>query len=114
MNLNRLTERSQEALREAQSLATRAGNQGIDVEHLMLALLAQREGITAPLLQSAGVANVEPLRARLQQEVERLPKVSGPAARPDQVYVTQRLNQLLTRAEDEASGLKDEYVSVEH
>src|SRR5215472_6862126 len=113
MNLNRLTERSQEALREAQSLATRANNQGVDVEHLMLALLASRDGISAPLLQAAG-ANGDALRTRLQQEVERLPKVSGPAARPDQVYVTQRLSQLLTRAEDEAAGLKDEYVSVEH
>jgi ATP-dependent Clp protease ATP-binding subunit ClpB len=113
MNLNRLTERSQEALREAQSLATRAGNQGVDVEHLVLGLLAAGEGITAPLLQGAG-ANVDALRARVQQEVERLPKVSGPAARPDQVYVTPRLSQLLTKAEDEAAALKDEYVSVEH
>jgi ATP-dependent Clp protease ATP-binding subunit ClpB len=113
MNLNRLTERSQDALREAQSLATRANNQGVDVEHLMLALLAQRDGITGPLLQAAG-ANGDVARTRLQQEVEKLPKVSGPAARPDQVYVTQRLSQLLTRAEDEAAALKDEYVSVEH
>jgi ATP-dependent Clp protease ATP-binding subunit ClpB len=113
MNLNRLTERSQEALREAQSLATRASNQGVDVEHLLLALLARPEGITTPLLQAAG-ANGATLQARLQQEVAKLPKVSGPAARPDQVYVTQRLSQLLTKAEDEAAALKDEYVSVEH
>jgi len=113
MNLNRLTERSQEALREAQSLATRAGNQGVDVEHLLLALVLQREGVAIPLLQSAGV-DPRTLQTRLQQEVDRLPKVSGPAARPDQVYVTQRLSQLLTKAEDEAAALKDEYVSVEH
>jgi ATP-dependent Clp protease ATP-binding subunit ClpB len=113
MNLNRLTERSQEALREAQGLATRANNQGVDVEHLLLALLAQRDGITNPLLEAAG-AKPDQLRARLQQEVEKLPKVSGPAARPDQVYVTQRLSKLLTAAEDEAAALKDEYVSVEH
>ena len=113
MNLNRFTERSQEALREAQGLAMRASNQGVDVEHLLLALLAQRDGLTAPLLQAAG-ASGEALRTRLQQEVERLPKVSGPAARPDQVYVTPRLSQVLTKAEDEAAALKDEYVSVEH
>jgi len=113
MNLNRLTERSQEALREAQGLATRAGNQGVDVEHLLLALLQQREGVAIPLLQSAGV-DPRALLTRLQQEVDRLPKVSGPAARPDQVYVTQRLSQLLTKGEDEAAALKDEYVSVEH
>ncbi|MEO8601690.1 MAG: ATP-dependent chaperone ClpB [bacterium] len=113
MNLNRLTERSQEALREAQSLATRAGNQGVDVEHLLLALLQQREGVALPLLQSAGI-DPRALQTRLQQEVDRLPKISGPAARPDQVYVTPRLSQLLTKAEDEAATLKDEYVSVEH
>ena len=61
MNLNRLTERSQEAVREAQGLATRAGNQGVDVEHLLLALLAQREGIAAPLLHAAGA---NPTRCR--------------------------------------------------
>ena len=81
MNLNRFTERSQEALREAQGLATRANNQGVDVEHLMLALLAQRDGIAAPLLQAAG-ANAEQLRTRLQQELERLPKVTGPGRPP--------------------------------
>ena len=113
MNLNRLTERSQEALREAQSLATRAGNQGVDVEHLLLALLQQRDGIAGALLQAAG-ADPTGLERRLQQDVDRLPKVSGPAARPDQVFVTQRLSQLLTKAEDEAAALKDEYVSVEH
>ncbi|MGH7788146.1 MAG: ATP-dependent chaperone ClpB [Candidatus Binatia bacterium] len=113
MNLNRLTERSQDAVREAQSLATRASNQGVDVEHLMLALLAQRDGIAAPLLQAAGV-DPQGLQARLQPEVDKLPKVSGPAARPDQVYVTQRLSQVFTKAEDEATGLKDEYVSIEH
>ena len=113
MNLNRLTERAQEALREAQGLATRASNQGVDVEHLLLALLQQRDGVAGSLLQAAG-ADPGALQARLQQEVERLPKVSGPAARPDQVYVTQRLSQLLTKAEDEAAALKDEYVSVEH
>jgi ATP-dependent Clp protease ATP-binding subunit ClpB len=113
MNLNRLTERSQDAIREAQSLATRAGNQGVDVEHLMLALLQQRDGVAGALLQAAG-AEPNALQQRLQQEVERLPKVSGPAARPDQVFVTPRLTQLLTKAEDEAAALKDEYVSVEH
>ena len=87
MNLNRLTERSQEALREAQGLATRAGNQGVDVEHLMLALLQQRDGIAGALVRAAG-ADPSALQDRLQQEVEKLPKVSGPAARPDQVFVT--------------------------
>ena len=113
MNSNRLTERSQEALREAQSAATRASHQGVDVEHLLTALLAQPEGIAAPLLQATG-ADLSNLQSRLKQDLERRSKVSGPAARPDQVYVTERLSRLLTQAEDEAAGLKDEYVSVEH
>ena len=113
MNINRLTERSQEAVREAQNTATRAGNQGIDVEHLLHALLSSQDGIARPLLEASG-ANVAALQGTLAQELERLPKVSGPSGGPDQIYVTQRLNRLLTQAEDEASGLNDEYVSVEH
>jgi ATP-dependent Clp protease ATP-binding subunit ClpB len=113
MNINRLTERSQEALREAQSAATRADHQGIDVEHLLLALLSSQDGIARPLLEASG-ADVAALRGALAQELERLPKVSGPSGGPDQIYVTQRLNRLLTRSEDEASALNDEYVSVEH
>ncbi len=113
MNINRLTERSQEAVREAQNTATRAGNQGIDVEHLLHALLSSQDGIARPLLEASG-ANVAALQGTLAQELEKLPKVSGPSGGPDQIYVTQRLNRLLTQAEDEASGLNDEYVSVEH
>jgi len=113
MNINRFTERSQDALREAQSLATRATNQGCDVEHLLSALIEQREGIAAPLLQAAG-AEPAALRSAVQAELGRLPKVTGPAARPDQLFITPRLSRLLTQAEDEATALKDEYVSVEH
>jgi ATP-dependent Clp protease ATP-binding subunit ClpB len=113
MNMAKLTERSQDALREAQDAATKAGNQGIDVEHLLAALLAQREGIVEPVLQAAGV-KLDSLKAGLGKELERIPKVSGPAARPDQIFVTQRLSTLLDRAEREATGLNDEYVSVEH
>ena len=57
---------------------------------------------------------MDALRRRLEQELERLPKVSGPSGGPDQIYITARLNRLLTDAEDEARTLKDEYVSVEH
>jgi ATP-dependent Clp protease ATP-binding subunit ClpB len=113
MSINRFTERSQDALREAQNTATRLSHQGIDVEHLLLALLEQNDGIANPLLQTAGT-NVEILKSQLTAELDRAPKVKGPAARPDQMFVTHRLGQLLSRAEDEAAALKDEYVSVEH
>jgi len=113
MDINRFTEKLQEAIRSAQSTATRYGHQQIDVEHLLVALLEQEGGLAAAILTKAGV-NLEPLSRRLQTELERLPKVSGPSAGPDQLYVTSRLNRLLTNAEDEARKLKDDYISVEH
>jgi len=113
MNLNRLTERSQEALREAQSRATRAQHQGVDVEHFFAALIDAGDGVARPLLEAAG-AQIETIKKGIQAALERIPQVSGAGARPDQVFVTQRLNKLLQHAEDEAGKLKDEYISVEH
>ena len=113
MNINRFTEKSQDALRDAQSLAVRRSHQGVDVEHLLLALLEQTDGLASATLQAAG-ANTQTLRERLGRELDRLPQVAGPGGAPEQIYVTTRLSQLLTRAEEEARGLKDEYVSVEH
>ncbi len=113
MDINRFTEKVQEAIRSAQSKAVRYGNQQIDVEHLLAALLEQENGLAPSVLIKADV-NVEALHRRIEQELDRLPKVSGPASAPDQVYVTQRLQKLFTQAEDEARRLKDEYISVEH
>src|SRR5271165_4532096 len=112
MDINRLTEKTQEALHTAQSEAHRRGNQQVEVEHLLAALLLQEGGLAASILKRAG-ANVEALNARLDQELDRLPKVSGSGA-PDQIYVTPRLNKLFTKAEDEAKRLKDDFISVEH
>jgi len=113
MDVNRLTEKVQEAVRAAQSLAARYSHQQIDVEHLLLALLQQEGGLASAILEKAGV-DPKLVRARLEQELARWPKVSGPAAGPDYVYITGRLNRLFTVAEDEAARLKDEYISVEH
>jgi len=113
MDINRFTEKLQEAIRSAQSKAVRYGHQQIDVEHLLAALLEQEGGLATSILQKAGV-NPDSLLRRVEAELDRMPKVSGPAATPDQVYVTGRLNRLLTTAEDEARQLKDEYISVEH
>jgi len=113
MDFNRLTEKSQEAIRQAQSLAVQHGNQQVDVEHLLLAMLEQEGGLAPSILLRADVA-LEPLHKRLLQDVEKLPKVSGSAVRADQVYITTRLSQLLERAEQQAKRLKDEYVSIEH
>src|SRR5438445_378598 len=113
MDINRLTEKTQEAIQAAQSEAVRRGNQQVDVEHLLAALLSQEGGLATSILKRAG-ANPDALKARLDQELDRLPKVSGPTGTPDQIYVTPRLNKLLTKAEDEAKNLKDDFVSVEH
>ena len=113
MDFNRFTEKLQEAIRSAQSQATRYGHQQIDVEHLLWALLQQQGGLAPSILEKAGI-NVEMIERRLEQELERLPKVSGQAAGIDQVYVTTRLTRLMTEAEDEARKLKDDYTSIEH
>jgi ATP-dependent Clp protease ATP-binding subunit ClpB len=113
MDINRFTEKLQEAIRAAQSKATRYGHQQLDVEHLFASLLEQEGGLAGSILSRAGV-NIDTLRPKLEQDLDRLPKVSGPSGPPDQIFVTARLNRLLTQAEDEAKALKDEYVSVEH
>ncbi|HXA63808.1 MAG TPA: ATP-dependent chaperone ClpB [Bryobacteraceae bacterium] len=113
MDFNRFTEKLQEAVRAAQSIAASHGNQQVDTEHLMLALLEQQGGLAPSILNKADV-KVDTLRSRFQQEVDRLPKVSGASGGPDQVYVTTRLTKLLTQAEEEAKRLKDEFTSIEH
>ena len=113
MDLNRLTEHSQEALRRAQELALRRNHQGIDAAHLLSALLEETDGLAAGCLAAAGIAP-SAARERVEQELNSMPQVSGPGMEAQQVYFTQRLARLLTQAEDEAKALKDEYVSVEH
>ncbi|MCG3160891.1 MAG: Chaperone protein ClpB [Acidobacteria bacterium] len=113
MDINRFTESAQQGLSAAQSKAARYGNQQVDVEHLLAALLEQERGLATSLLNKANI-NTDGLRQRVEEELQRLPKVSGPAGAPDQIYVTGRLNRLLAQAEDEAKKLKDDYISVEH
>ncbi|MBI2530802.1 MAG: ATP-dependent chaperone ClpB [Deltaproteobacteria bacterium] len=113
MDLNRLTEQSQEAIRRAQALAIRNNHQGIDVVHLLAALLEETGGLAAGFIAAAGVAP-SALRENVEEELSRLPQVSGPGMEAQQVYFTQRLARLLAQAEDEAKTLTDEYVSVEH
>jgi ATP-dependent Clp protease ATP-binding subunit ClpB len=111
--MNRLTQKSQEALHDAQTKALRFGHTEVDGEHLLLALLDQADGLVPRLVAAAG-ADADRLRAGVEAELGRRPRVSGPGAAPGQVYVTQRLSRLLDAAEREAKRLKDEYVSVEH
>src|SRR5581483_1007096 len=113
MDFNRFTEKLQEGVRSAQSLAAARGNQQIDVEHLLLALLEQEGGLAQSILARAGVP-LENIHRRLIQELDKLPNVSGSGAGMEQIYLTARLQKLLTGAENEAKRLKDEYISVEH
>jgi ATP-dependent Clp protease ATP-binding subunit ClpB len=110
MDLNRFTEKAQQAVAEAHKLAARWQQQQVDVEHLLLALLDQEKGLAPAILRKAGLSP-EAVTIQLQREVERQPRVSGSNIEP---RITQRFLRLLALAEDEARQLKDEYVSVEH
>ncbi|HEY7315143.1 MAG TPA: ATP-dependent chaperone ClpB [Gemmataceae bacterium] len=109
MDINRFTEKAQESLQDAQRLAARNGQQHVDVEHLLVALLNQEPGLAASILRKTNV-NLDGLKRRAQQEVERLPRVSEGGGES----ISSRLNRILMQAEDEAKQFKDEYVSVEH
>ncbi len=113
MNVNRFTEKLQEALGRAQSSAVTAHHQAIDVEHLAAALLEDEQGLASQILKLAG-ADPAAVRSKLQDELRKIPAVTGAGADSGQAYLTQRLNRVLARAEQEAGKLKDEYVSIEH
>jgi ATP-dependent Clp protease ATP-binding subunit ClpB len=113
MDPNKLTQKTQEALHDAQTKALRFGHTEVDVEHLLLALLDQPDGLIPRLLVGMDV-DVDALRAAVELYLEGRPRVSGPGAAPGEVYVSRALSQLLDTAQREADRLKDEYVSVEH
>src|SRR5258708_13964154 len=106
VDTSRLTQKSQEALHDAQTKALRYGHTEVDGEHLLLALLDQTDGIVPHLLEVAGV-DVDRLRKGLEAELERRPRVTGPGAAPGQVFVTQRLSRLLDGAHREAARPND-------
>jgi ATP-dependent Clp protease ATP-binding subunit ClpB len=103
---------SREAVTEAQNIARRHSNNEVDTWHLFAALLAQENGIVPGLLEKLNIP-ASAAQLAVEREVERLPKVSG-SVDTSKVYVTQAVNEVLTRAEKEAEKLKDEFVSVEH
>src|ERR1700723_3333640 len=107
MDINRLTQKSQEALHSAQSLALRQGQQEVDSDHLLLALLEQPDGLLPRLLGRLEV-RVDALQAEVAREIARRPSISGPGAKAGKIYLTQRLQQLFVHAEDEAKRLHDE------
>ncbi|MDH4007643.1 MAG: ATP-dependent chaperone ClpB [Desulfuromonadales bacterium] len=113
MDINRMTQKTQEALQAAQSLAVHFGHVEVDGEHLLLALLEQEGGLVPRLVARLDI-DLRNLVAATRKELEKIPSVSGPGVEAGKVYVTQRFNQLLVKAEQEAKHLRDEYISVEH
>src|SRR5438874_4419140 len=113
MDINRFTQKAQEAISSAQTKAARYSHQQVDVEQLLASLLEQEGGLATSIFNKAEI-NTDGLKRRVEQELEHMPKVSGSAGAPDQIYITARLNRLLAQSEDEAKQLKDEYISIEH
>jgi ATP-dependent Clp protease ATP-binding subunit ClpB len=111
MDPNKLTLKAQEALQEAKSLAEKKHHQQIEVEHLLAALLAQKDGIVIPILQKLG-ANPDLIHSQLENELNRIPQVTGRGA--GQVYLSSRANEVLNMGWKEAEALTDEYLSTEH
>ena len=109
MNLNKFTEKAQEALMESQNLAQRNGQVAVEPEHLLKNLAEQDPGLALSILRKAGIA-VDGLVRRIDQVVEQLPKVSGGGS----AGMSRRLSDTCLKAEDEAKKFKDDYVSVEH
>jgi ATP-dependent Clp protease ATP-binding subunit ClpB len=109
MRVDRLTTKSREALQEAQSLASKAGNPELIPEHIVRALLDQRDGVTRPMLQKAG-ADLDALSTAIDAHLAKLPRTQG-GSEPG---LSRRTLAMLNHAEEEAKKLGDSYVSVEH
>jgi len=111
MDINRFTEKAQLALYNAQSIASQYHHQQIDVEHLLLALMEDKEGLVPKILKETNVS-VDKIQEQVEKVLSSLPKVYGDIS--GQIYITPRLNRLLESAKEKAKYLKDEFVSVEH
>jgi len=109
MNLNKLTEKAQEAIVSAEKISSNKNHSQIEVEHLLLALLEQSDGVAPEIIRKLG-ADPEAVRRRLEGELERMPKVYGAG----QLYLSPRLRRTLDVADQERERLKDEYVSTDH
>jgi ATP-dependent Clp protease ATP-binding subunit ClpB len=110
MDLHRYTEKAQEALSQAQRLASEYNHSQIEPEHLLLALVTQSEGVVPQVLSKLGPAP-QVLQGELEEELQRRPKVYGPAT---QVGIGVALQNVLNRAKAQAQSMHDEFVSTEH
>jgi len=113
MDPNKLTQKSQAALSEAQNLAISRGHQQVDTLHLLCALASQEDGLVPQVIGKCGLDPKAYVQAA-EAELSRLPSVSGPGAQPGQVHITQAANAVLVRADEAAKRMQDEFISVEH
>ncbi|MDD4838806.1 MAG: Clp protease N-terminal domain-containing protein, partial [Synergistaceae bacterium] len=113
MNMNKMTQKSQEAFYDAQNIAIKHGHQEVDSEHLALALISQENGLIPKLIGKMGLP-VENIRNALEIDLRKRPRVSGAGQEAGKIFVSQRLSQLIVNAGEEAEKLRDEYISVEH
>ena len=112
MNIDRYTQKAQEALQQASKIAQSKGQPQVDLEHLLSSLLAQDPGLALSILRKSNI-NTDALRKRCDQEIDRLPKVSG-SNQDGNIYLAGRLNTILKQSEEEAKNFKDDYISIEH
>jgi ATP-dependent Clp protease ATP-binding subunit ClpC len=113
MRLERFTEKAQDAFQAAQEIMQEQHHTQLDVEHVFLAMLRQREGLAARALARLNV-DQDAVAQRVERELEKSPKVYGQYGFGNQVYVTPRTQRLVKRAEEEANRLGDQYVGVDH
>ena len=113
MNLQKFTQKSIEALQNAQTMTLEHGGQQMGQEHLLLALIEQQDGLIAQLFRKIG-ASPETVAAALQQTIDRMPKVGGGGVDPEKIYISRETEQALTEAEHQAEQMRDDFVSVEH
>ncbi len=112
MNAQKFTQKSLEAIQDAQSLYNEYGNAEMGQEHLLLALLRQDGGLISQLMTKMGI-DASAMQQQVQQSVERLPRISG-GRDASRMYVTGDLQKTLNQAEQNAEQMKDDFVSVEH
>ena len=113
LNTNNLTQKSMEAISQAQSIAVSYQNMNIEQQHLLLALAQAEDGLIPQLMKKMGVDNAA-LISKTERSISGLSKVTGSGREPDKVYVSQDVDKALTAAEEKAKQMKDEYISVEH